>query len=1557
MFAETKTPNRTPRSQLMGFNRSRRLRGSLGNKDRILKMNQAPAQHHDRSPKVKHVASESVHVVSLPSMNKHGQSQPVQRAPVTKRKIPVIPVIPEEEDIPKPKDITVRVISSQSVLVSWVDPILEKTKKIESDRLYTVRYREKGEAARWDYKDTTNRRVLVDDLIPDTMYEFSLRISKGQREGPWTVSVFQRTPESAPTRAPENFDVWPLNSMKTAVRATWDQLPESHGKIKEYIISYAPALKPFGGKSITYRGDDTSVVINDLQPGERYIFKIRAANRRGQGPLSKALTVVMPADETEDLNIHQQTFIQDNLESKKPKNTLLPSPSQASSIPSPEPPLQPSIKHSMKNTKNPMSIFNNKLSTRDDNTKSQPPYKTGHKKLYAQSTEVTEDDELSTETPTTLPITSNPPQKRVMQPSLNNRPPHSVLSSGRTPVRTRPFSLTRKTGIHNHASSSASASVPQEVDSKIKSHSKDNSNIPSFSRIRLGKLPTEGINKDSLENAEEEERNVVSSSNYPVPTQEHSESSKESHFDLYSKQIDSGSITKAEPSKPQSKLVSHKVIPSHREKLQTPSSEHTISKQKSSSPSSEFKITNIKESKHLQPTVSSKVHPSISSHIMPNKINGPSSNNEKEAQVSEEKSTHLAIKATSIPSFVGKSAYDMLEYFRRRISQIDAISGRKRPVSKKFRSQTPPSSTDISSSEFSQPDLNQQDSKKDGPEPSILPLSTTTYSRQNIGSQDNTDDNHYNRETGDTFSKSGQFMPSKRITVTGDTHHSSSEKLHSRSRVPSRMGLHNRPKFSLPQPTPSRIDYPPKRSPMSLAKSFKSDDNNDDYDDNNYGENSPPKIDERPTSSVSRLPSFSASGANKRQNLNIDNGKVKQREPFSRKIAGNKGQDEETLSAPPISNKYFPSHSRVPSSANSRASQLPRLLTRTTVPSTTLSPWYSTKTSLHLYPPLSRQTLFSTPKPSFVQPVSSTRASSFSSTTSRLQTQGSRLRSPFHRSLVRHPQRQGKNGRPNQTTKMEVNGKVLPKSNGSGQRIINGTQGTKWIVDLDRGVVLNLEGQYLQDSLGKPLRVKLGGDGRTIVDQQGTPVVSPDGLPLFGNGRSSGPVANAPDKPVLSLGGKPLIGLEVITTTRRPTTTKRPTTTPTTTTSTTTTTTRRTTTVSTTPEPTTTEELLMPTCPPDSYLQYDEEGNLIMGSDDLPACYTEESYSGPGTDAIMTETTEDLEDYEIVETTVPSTTVLWTTKPSISEEKPDNRPFNSIPVTDLDAAGKKRFTAPYVTYISKDPAAPCSLTEALEHFQVESLEDIIPTDLRGFDLPPQKISYNLTVVAVEGCHSFVILDWAKPGKGDYITGYLVYSASYDDFIKNKWSTQTIGTTNLPIENLKPNTRYYFKIQAKNPHGYGPVSPSLAFVTESDNPSLIVRPPGGEPIWIPFTFKYDPTYTDCSGKQYVKRTWYRKFVGVVLCNSLRYKIYLSDDLKDTFYSIGDSWGRGEDHCQFVDSHLDGRTGPQLDIETLPPIKGYHRQYRQQPVMFGHIGYGSPFYYVGWYECGVPIPGKW
>lgn len=52
--------------------------------------------------------------------------------------------------------------------------------------------------------------------------------------------------------------------------------------------------------------------------------------------------------------------------------------------------------------------------------------------------------------------------------------------------------------------------------------------------------------------------------------------------------------------------------------------------------------------------------------------------------------------------------------------------------------------------------------------------------------------------------------------------------------------------------------------------------------------------------------------------------------------------------------------------------------------------------------------------------------------------------------------------------------------------------------------------------------------------------------------------------------------------------------------------------------------------------------------------------------------------------------------------------------------------------------------------------------------------------------------------------------------------------------------------------------------------------GKDAIWTEIPFDSD-SYSECKGKQYVKRTWYKKFVGVQLCNSLRYKIYLSDSL--------------------------------------------------------------------------------
>ncbi|KAK4828725.1 hypothetical protein QYF61_000716 [Mycteria americana] len=295
------------------------------------------------------------------------------------------------------------------------------------------------------------------------------------------------------------------------------------------------------------------------------------------------------------------------------------------------------------------------------------------------------------------------------------------------------------------------------------------------------------------------------------------------------------------------------------------------------------------------------------------------------------------------------------------------------------------------------------------------------------------------------------------------------------------------------------------------------------------------------------------------------------------------------------------------------------------------------------------------------------------------------------------------------------------------------------------------------------------------------------------------------------------------------------------------------------------------------------------------------------------------------------------------------------------------YYAPHVKYMKKDDDVPCSITSSLEHFpQEEAGSKEEPTH------PPQNPPTNLTVVTVEGCPTFVILDWEKPDN-DTVTalyaehdaiwygipfgqlGSAVPAVSPPNFLctpsllteyevvstengasdgEKEKSIITTNQTHSTVENLKPDTSYEFHVKPRNPLGEGPSSNVVAFSTESADPR--VSEPismGKDAIWTEIPFNSD-TYSECKGKQYVKRTWYKKFVG-------------------KFYNIGDQRGHGEDHCQFVDSFLDGRTGQQED---LPVKDGFFRAVRQEPVKFGKIGGETRINYVRWYECGTSIPGK-
>ncbi|KFO26650.1 Target of Nesh-SH3 [Fukomys damarensis] len=308
------------------------------------------------------------------------------------------------------------------------------------------------------------------------------------------------------------------------------------------------------------------------------------------------------------------------------------------------------------------------------------------------------------------------------------------------------------------------------------------------------------------------------------------------------------------------------------------------------------------------------------------------------------------------------------------------------------------------------------------------------------------------------------------------------------------------------------------------------------------------------------------------------------------------------------------------------------------------------------------------------------------------------------------------------------------------------------------------------------------------------------------------------------------------------------------------------------------------------------------------------------------------------------------TAPASGEELGNTTDFSSSPTRETDHLGKPRFKGPHVRYIPKPDNRPCSITDSIKRFPTEEAMEGNATS------PPQNPPTNLTVVTVEGCPSFVILDWEKP-LNDTVTEYEVISRENGSFSGKNKSIQITNQTFSTVENLKPDTSYEFQVKPKNPLGEGPASNTVAFSTESADPRVSEPVSGGrDAIWTERPFNSD-SYSECKGKQYVKRTWYKKFVGVQLCNSLRYKIYLSDSLTGKFYNIGDQRGHGEDHCQFVDSFLDGRTGQHLFSDQLPTKEGYFRAVRQEPVQFGEIGGHTQINYVQWYECGTTIPGKW
>ncbi|MEQ2262977.1 hypothetical protein XENORESO_001586 [Xenotaenia resolanae] len=129
--------------------------------------------------------------------------------------------------------------------------------------------------------------------------------------------------------------------------------------------------------------------------------------------------------------------------------------------------------------------------------------------------------------------------------------------------------------------------------------------------------------------------------------------------------------------------------------------------------------------------------------------------------------------------------------------------------------------------------------------------------------------------------------------------------------------------------------------------------------------------------------------------------------------------------------------------------------------------------------------------------------------------------------------------------------------------------------------------------------------------------------------------------------------------------------------------------------------------------------------------------------------------------------------------------FSSLPASEVDIMGKKRFIAPHVIYkTDKKPDEPCSITSSLAYFSDEEGGDVNVTG------PPRTPPSNLTVVTVEGCPSFVILDWEK--SDNETREYEVVSTTTGPN-GQKVSILTTNQTHTTVENLTPDSRYAAEI--------------------------------------------------------------------------------------------------------------------------------------------------------------------
>uniref|UniRef100_A0A8C9YZ43 Neogenin 1a n=1 Tax=Sander lucioperca TaxID=283035 RepID=A0A8C9YZ43_SANLU len=248
----------------------------------------------------------SHYVITLKAYNNVGEGIPVYESAVTRQQsdpidpdvdlyelfhAPYTPV-PDPSPMMPPVGVQASVLSHDTIKVTWADNSLPKNQKITDNRFYTVRWKTNIPAnTKVKMANTTSLNHMVTGLKPNTLYEFSVMVTKGRRTSTWSMTAQGTTFETIPSSSPKDVTVVSKENKPRTIIVNWQPPSEANGKITGYIIYYSTdvnaevhdwVIEPVVGNRLTHQ-------IQDLTLDTTYYFKIQARNSKGMGPMSEAV--------------------------------------------------------------------------------------------------------------------------------------------------------------------------------------------------------------------------------------------------------------------------------------------------------------------------------------------------------------------------------------------------------------------------------------------------------------------------------------------------------------------------------------------------------------------------------------------------------------------------------------------------------------------------------------------------------------------------------------------------------------------------------------------------------------------------------------------------------------------------------------------------------------------------------------------------------------------------------------------------------------------------------------------------------------------------------------------------------------------------------------------------------------------------------------------------------------------------------------------------------------------------------------------------------------------